>query len=289
MELRIGKKIFKWGERTYLMGILNVTPDSFSDGGKYTDPEKAVQRALRMQEEGADIIDIGGESTRPGAEPVPVKEELRRVCPVIEELVDKVEVPLSIDTYKAEVAEKAIELGVDMINDVSALRFDPNMVKVAKEYDVPIVLMHMKGMPKDMQINPFYEDVVKEVLSFLAERKKFAISKGIDKEKIILDPGIGFGKRTGKGIEDNCEILKRLKEFKVLGSPILVGPSRKTFIGNVCKDGNEPLPVDERLEGTLAAVAIAVFNGADMVRVHDVKEVKRCLRLLDFVLRQKLD
>ena len=287
MHLRIGNKDFRWGERTYIMGVLNVTPDSFSDGGKYLDPEKAVYRALRMQEEGADIIDIGGESTRPGAEPVPVEEELRRICPVLEELADKVKIPLSIDTYKAKVAEKAIELGVNMINDVSALRFDPDMVRVAREYDVPVVLMHMKGTPRDMQVNPFYEDVVREILSFLEERKRFAISYGIKEEKIILDPGLGFGKRTGRGIEDNCEILRRLKEFKALNSPILVGPSRKTFIGNICKDGEDPLPVEERLEGTLAAIAVAVFNGADIVRVHDVKEVRRFLRLIDFIVRNQ--
>lgn len=283
-DLRIGNRIFRWGERTYIMGILNVTPDSFSDGGKYLDPDRAVERALEMEREGADIIDIGGESTRPGSDMISVDEELRRVRPVLEEVCDKVSIPVSIDTYKSKVAKVAIDLGVDMINDISALRFDPDMADLVREHDLPIVLMHMKGTPKDMQINPFYDDVVHEIISFLQERKSFAISKGIDEEKIIVDPGIGFGKRTGRGIEDNCEIIRRLRELKVLGNPILIGPSRKTFIGNVCGDGKQ-LPVDERLEGTLAAVAISVVNGADIVRVHDVKEVKRGLRLIDLVVR----
>ena len=283
-ELKIGKRIFRWGKRTYIMGVLNVTPDSFSDGGKYLDPKRAVERALEMQAQGADIIDIGGESSRPGAEPVSVEEELRRVVPVLEEVCDKLDIPVSIDTYKSEVAEKAIELGADMVNDISALRFDPNMVKVVANYDVPVVLMHMKGTPRDMQLNPSYDDVMHEIVSFLYERKQFAVSHGVDEHKIILDPGIGFGKRTGKGIEDNCEILRRLKELKVLGNPVLVGASRKTFIGNVCGEG-EQLPVNERLEGSLAAIAVAVMNGADIVRVHDVKESKRFLRLMDRVIR----
>ena len=283
-DLKVGKKIFRWGEKTYIMGILNVTPDSFSDGGRFLDPDVAIERALQMQAEGADIIDVGGESSRPGAEPISVKEELRRVVPVLEEICDKLDIPVSIDTYKSEVAEKAIELGVEIVNDISALRFDPNMVKVVADYDVPVILMHMKGTPRDMQINPTYDDVMHEIVSFLYERKEFAISHGVDEHKIILDPGIGFGKRTGKGIEDNCEIIRRLRELKVLDSPILVGPSRKTFIGNVCGD-NEQLPINERLEGTLAAVVLSVINGADIVRVHDVKEVKRCLRLVDFVIR----
>ena len=283
-ELKIGKRIFRWGKRTYIMGVLNVTPDSFSDGGRFLNPDDAVKRALEMQAEGADIIDIGGESSRPGAEPVSVEEELRRVVPVLEEVCDKLDIPVSIDTYKSEVAEKAIELGADMVNDISALRFDPNMVKVVADYDVPVVLMHMKGTPRDMQLNPSYDDVMHEIVSFLHDRKQFAVSHGVDEHKIILDPGIGFGKRTGKGIEDNCEILRRLKELKVLGNPVLVGASRKTFIGNVCGEG-EQLPVNERLEGSLAAIAVAVMNGVDVVRVHDVKESKRFLRLMDRVIR----
>ncbi|HHF59280.1 MAG TPA: dihydropteroate synthase, partial [Thermoplasmatales archaeon] len=176
--------------------------------------------------------------------------------------------------------------GAAMVNDISALRFDSRMVRVVREYDVPVVLMHMKGTPKDMQKNPHYDDVMHEIISFLHERKKFAVNSGIDEEKIILDPGIGFGKRTGEGIEDNCEIIRRLRELKVLDSPILVGPSRKTFIGNVCSDGRNPLLVNQRLEGTLAAVALSAVNGADIVRVHDVMETKRCLKLVDSIIRK---
>ena len=284
--MRIGKKAFRWGEKTYIMGILNVTPDSFSDGGKYLDPERAVERALEMQAQGADIIDVGGESTRPGSERVSADEELKRVKPVLEEICDKLSIPVSIDTYKSEVAEAAIKAGAAMVNDISALRFDSRMVRVVREYDVPVVLMHMKGTPKDMQKNPHYDDVMHEIVSFLHERKKFAVNSGIDEEKIIIDPGIGFGKRTGEGIEDNCEIIRRLRELKVLDSPILVGPSRKTFIGNVCSDGRNPLPVNQRLEGTLAAVALSAVNGADIVRVHDVMETKRCLKLVDSIIRK---
>ncbi|KAA0012367.1 MAG: dihydropteroate synthase [Thermoplasmata archaeon] len=284
--MKIGKKVFRWGERTYIMGVLNVTPDSFSDGGRYLDPERAVERALEMQAQGADIIDVGGESTRPGSERIGADEELKRVKPVLEEICDKLSVPVSIDTYKSEVAEAAIRAGAAMINDISALRFDSGMVNVVKEYDVPVVLMHMKGTPKGMQENPHYDDVMHEIISFLHERKEFAVNNGIDGEKIILDPGIGFGKRTGKGIEDNCEIIGRLRELKVLGSPILVGPSRKTFIGNVCSDDDKPLPVDRRIEGTLAAVALSAVNGADIVRVHDVAEARRCLKLVDSIIRK---
>ncbi|RLF52238.1 MAG: dihydropteroate synthase [Thermoplasmata archaeon] len=284
--MKIGKKVFRWGERTYIMGVLNVTPDSFSDGGRYLDPERAVERALEMQAQGADIIDVGGESTRPGSERIGADEELKRVKPVLEEICDKLSVPVSIDTYKSEVAEAAIRAGAAMINDISALRFDSWMVNVVKEYDVPVVLMHMKGTPKGMQENPHYDDVMHEIISFLHERKEFAVNNGIDGEKIIVDPGIGFGKRTGKGIEDNCEIIGRLRELKVLGSPILVGPSRKTFIGNVCSDDDKPLPVDRRIEGTLAAVALSAVNGADIVRVHDVAEARRCLKLVDSIIRK---
>ncbi len=284
--MRIGKKAFRWGEKTYIMGILNVTPDSFSDGGKYLDPERAVERALEMQAQGADIIDVGGESTRPGSERVSADEELKRVKPVLEEICDKLSIPVSIDTYKSEVAEAAIKAGVAMVNDISALRFDSRMVRVVREYDVPVVLMHMKGTPKDMQKNPHYDDVMHEIVSFLHERKKFAVNSGIDEEKIIIDPGIGFGKRTGEGIEDNCEIIRRLRELKVLDSPILVGPSRKTFIGNICSDGDKPLPVNQRIEGTLAAVALSAVNGADIVRVHDVMGTKRCLKLVDSIIRK---
>lgn len=282
--LKIGNKKFELGKRTIVVGILNVTPDSFADGGEYFSLEDAVEHAISMEKEGADIIDIGGESTRPGAKPVSLQEEINRVIPVIEQLVDKISVPISIDTYKSEIARKALDLGVVMVNDVSALRDDKKLADVVVEYNVPICLMHMKGKPRNMQVNPVYDDVVREIRNFLEERTDYALSCGIKKENIIIDPGIGFGKRTGKGIEDNCKILGRLPELKSLGFPILVGPSRKTFIGNVCGD-NQPLPVTDRLEGSLAATCLAVVNGADIVRVHDVSETRRCVDLVDCVVR----
>ncbi|HEC81214.1 MAG TPA: dihydropteroate synthase [Thermoplasmatales archaeon] len=283
-ELKIGDKRFQLGKKTIIMGILNVTPDSFSDGGRFLSVDKAVKHALQMEKDGVDIIDIGGESTRPGSSPVTVEEEMQRVLPVLEQLIEKTRVPLSIDTYKSKVAEKALDLGANMINDVSALRGDPMMVKIAKDYDVPICLMHMKGTPKNMQVNPSYDDVMQEIIDFFKQRIEYVVSQGIKKENIIVDPGIGFGKRTGKGVEDNCEILRRLPELKKLGFPILIGASRKTFIGNVC-GGVEPLPVSDRLEGSLAAACVAVMNGADIIRVHDVKETRRCIDLVDRVIR----
>lgn len=282
--LKIGNKKFELGKRTIVVGILNVTPDSFADGGEYFSLEDAVEHAISMEKEGADIIDIGGESTRPGAKPVSLREEMNRVIPVIEQLVDKISVPISIDTYKSGIARKALDLGVVMVNDVSALRGDKKLADVVVEYDVPICLMHMKGKPRNMQVNPVYDDVVREIRNFLEERTDYALSCGIKKENIIIDPGIGFGKRTGKGIEDNCKILRRLPELKSLGFPILVGPSRKTFISNVCGGGKQ-LPVSDRLEGSLAATCLAVVNGADIVRVHDVSETRRCVDLVDCVVR----
>ena len=278
-EMKIGKKNFKFGKKTYIMGILNVTPDSFYDGGKYFDAEKAVERAKQMEKEGADIIDVGGESTRPFSEPIKAREEMKRVLPVIEMLMDELKIPVSIDTYKPEVAEKALERGAAMINDVTALK-NEKMAEIAAEYDVPVCIMHMKGEPKNMQINPSYEDVMEEIYEFLKERIEFAIRKGIDEKKIIVDPGIGFGKRTGGGIEDNCDIIAHLMELKSLGKPILVGISRKTFIGNITKTS-----VEERLEGSLGAEAIAIANGADIIRCHDVLATKRMAMVVDAIVR----
>jgi len=282
---KIGKKLFDLDERTIIMGILNVTPDSFSNGGKHYSLEMAVNRAISIEKEGADIIDIGGESTRPGAASVSLEDEKNRIIPVLEQLVDKLHVPISVDTYKSEVAKKALDLGASMINDISALRGDKKLANVVAKYDAPICLMHMKGNPRDMQVDPIYDDVVKEIYNSLKERIDYAIFEGIKKERIMIDPGIGFGKRTGRGVEDNCEIIRRLSEFKTLGYPIMVGASRKTFIGNVC-GGKKPLTATERLEGSLAAACLAVANGADIVRVHDVKETRRCLDLVDCVVRK---
>jgi len=285
-NLKIGNKIFKLEKKTIVMGILNVTPDSFSDGGRFFSVDKAVEHAVYMSKEGADIIDIGGESTRPGSKSISLDEEMDRVIPVIEQLIGKLKIPISIDTYKSEIAREALDLGVGMVNDITALQGDKKLVNIIAEYDVPVCLMHMKGNPRDMQINPVYDDVVKEIHDFLKEQTKYAILHNVKKENIIIDPGLGFGKRTGKGVEDNCQILNRLLEFKDLGFPIMVGASRKTFIGNVC--GNKkPLPVSERLEGSLAAACLAVVNGADIIRVHDVKETRRCVDLIDCVIRKQ--
>ena len=278
------KKI-KVGSKTLIMGILNVTPDSFSDGGKFNTIDKAVKHAIQMEKDGADIIDIGGESTRPGAKAVPLDVELNRVIPVIKKLVDQVSVPLSIDTYKSEIAEKALDLGVSMVNDITALRGDKKLVDIVASYDVSVCLMHMKGNPHDMQINPEYDDIISEIKGFLKERAEYAIFNNVKKDNIIIDPGLGFGKRTGQGIEDNYEILNRLHEFKDLGYPILIGPSRKTFIGNIYGKTN-PLPVDKRLEGSLEAAVIAVSNGADIIRVHDVKETRKRIDLIEDITKK---
>ena len=283
-NLNIGDKKFDLKHKTILMGILNVTPDSFYDGGKYFSPDKAIKHALVMEKQGADIIYIGGESTRPGAKKISAKEEINRIVPTIEELVKKINIPISVDTYKSKVAKKTIDAGASMINDISALRGDKSLVKIVSEYEIPICLMHMKGNPGNMQNNPFYKDLIKEIVIFLKERTEFAVLNNIKKEKIIIDPGIGFGKRTGRGIEDNCEILRKLDKLKLLKFPIMVGASRKTFIGNAYGD-DKSLIIKERLEGSLAAACIAVMNGANIIRTHDVKETRSCLNLIDCVIR----
>ncbi len=267
-------------KKTHVMGILNVTPDSFSDGGLYLDRKAAVEHALRMVEDGADIIDIGGESTRPGAEPVPLDEELRRTIPVIEAIASKVDVPISIDTYKAEVAKRAIEAGASVVNDISGLRFDPEMASVVAETGAAVVVMHIKGTPRDMQKNPKYQDLFGEIIEYLRGSMEIAKKAGVPEERIIIDPGIGFGKRP----EHNLQIINRLDRFSVLGRPILVGPSRKSFIGLILDN----LPPAERVEGTAAAVAISVFRGASIVRVHDVKAMSRVVRVADAIKRESI-
>jgi dihydropteroate synthase len=264
------------GKRTLIMGILNVTPDSFSDGGRYLEPERAVAHGLRLVKEGADIIDIGGESTRPGADPVPAEEELRRVIPVIEGIKQESNVMISIDTYKAQVAEVALAAGAGMVNDISALRLDEEMINVAVKYDVPVVLMHMQGTPRTMQENPQYNDVVSDIINFLGERIAAAAAAGIPKERLIIDPGIGFGKL----LQHNLEILRRLDEFKALGRPILIGPSRKSFIGQLTG-----APVEERLPGTIASIVLGILRGADIIRVHDVREARQAVQVADAIIR----
>lgn len=280
MKLILREKEFNFN-RTYIMGIINVTPDSFYDGGLFIKPDEAVKKAIELVKEGVDIIDIGGESTRPGAIPVSEEEELKRVIPVIKKFreIDN-ETPISIDTYKANVAEQAILNGADIINDISSGTFDDNMVKIVAKYNSSYVIMHMKGKPLDMQQNPVYSEkgVVYDIKEFFIKQIKRLKDYGIDLNKIILDPGIGFGKT----FNDNIEILNNLFEFRSLGFPILVGTSRKSFIGNILGK-----PPSERLYGTIASVVLSIINGAAIVRVHDVREVKDAVVITDRILRNK--
>jgi len=257
------------GERTLIMGILNVTPDSFSDGGRYVDLDRAVAHARELVEAGADILDIGGESTRPGSAPVEAAEELDRVLPVIRALAGECKVPLSIDTYKAEVADRAIEAGAHIINDVWGAKKDPRMAEVAAKLDVPIILMHNRT-------NTDYTDFYRDFLNDLHESVNIAKAAGVKEDKIILDPGIGFA----KSLEQNLETMRRLDELVALGYPVLLATSRKSMIGKVLD-----LPVDQRVEGTAATVALGIERGCQMVRVHDVKEMKRVAKMMDAMLR----
>jgi len=266
------------GKRTLIMGVLNLTPDSFYDGGRYTTLERALARAEQMIAEGADILDIGGESTRPGADPVPLEEEIRRTLPVIEAIAARYDIALSIDTTKSEVARLALQAGAHIVNDISGMRFDPRMPEVVAEAGALVILMHIKGTPKTMQQNPTYEDVVREVRDTLAQHAERAQQAGIPKERIWLDPGIGFGKT----LEHNLQLLRRLPDLKSLGYPVLVGTSRKSFIGLILGG----LPPEERLEGTLATLALAIAWGADAVRVHDVKEAFRAVKVADALVRR---
>ena len=261
-------------QRTHLMGILNITPDSFSDGGNYQEPERALDRAWEMAEDGADIIDIGGESSRPGAQPVSTDDELDRVIPVIRTIAKKITVPISVDTVKAEVAEAALDAGAEIINDISALNFDSKMVEVAGRYRAPVVIMHMPGNPRTMQNNPDYSDLIGQIRQYLSESMVVAEDHGV--EQIIIDPGIGFGKTT----EHNLQILRELDKFLDLGRPLLVGASRKSFIGNVLD-----LPVDDRMEGSLAVAIWAAIKGAHILRVHEVKETRRSLGMIEAIAK----
>ncbi len=260
--------------RTLVMGVLNVTPDSFSDGGRYLQPEQAIERGEQMVREGADLLDVGAESTRPRSEPITHEEEWRRLEPVLKVLVDRLDIPVSVDTYKPDTAAKALDLGASFLNDVTGLR-NEEMVRVVAGYDVPAVIMHMQGDPKTMQVDPQYREVVADILRFFRERVADAVRGGVDEEKLIVDPGIGFGKTLGH----NLEILRRLGEFRSLGRPILIGPSRKSFIGKVLD-----LEVDERLEGSLTATVLAMAKGASIVRVHEVRETVRAIRMADAIL-----
>ena len=266
-----------FSRKTYVMGILNVTPDSFSDGGLFFHKQRAVEQALRMVKEGADIIDIGGESTRPGADPVSVKEEIKRVVPVISALAEKVRVPISIDTCKAQVADEAVSAGASIINDISGLRYDKGMAGVAAHHKVPVVIMHIKGTPGNMQKNPVYKALIPEIMDYLRGGIDIALNAGVSDDMMIIDPGIGFGKT----VWHNLEIINRLDEFKGFEKPVLLGPSRKSFIGKLL--GN--LPVTDRLEGTAAAIAIGISKGANIIRVHDIKEMSRVAKIADEISR----
>jgi len=275
-RLRLPSRTLALGERTLIMGVLNITPDSFSDGGLYLNVDAAVARALEIERAGADILDIGGESTRPGSEPVSASEEMRRILPVLERLRGHLKIPISVDTSKAEVAEAAAYQGAEILNDVTALRADPRLAEVARQRKLPLILMHMRGEPRTMQKLPFARDVMRDVAAGLRRAVAMARRAGVAKSQIVLDPGIGFGKSAAQ----NFELLARLPELARLGFPLLVGPSRKSFIGKVLGEVEK----DERVWGTAATVAACVLGGAHIVRVHDVAEMVQVARVADAVL-----
>lgn len=274
---QVNGKEFTLGPRTWIMGVINITPDSFSDGGLFFDNDKALEKGLQLVEAETDIIDIGGESTRPGSEPVSPEEEIRRVVPLITALRKRTETLISIDTTKSEVAQAALDAGADIVNDISALRFDPRMAPLVAEENVPVILMHMKGTPKTMQVNPTYEDVLLEVKTFLEESIDKAQASGIKKERIIIDPGIGFG----KSIKHNLVLINNLHILEGLERPILIGVSRKSFIGTILDS-----PPEERLEGTIASAILSIIHGAHILRVHDVASVKKAVQVAEAIMRE---
>jgi dihydropteroate synthase len=278
--------LLEWSEfslnlaaRTHVMGILNVTPDSFSDGGRFFHRDRAIEQGLAMAQDGADIIDVGGESTRPYSQRITKGEELDRIIPVVEGLRKELSIPISVDTLKAEVAREALRAGASMVNDISALRFDPGMTALVAEANVPVILMHMKGTPNNMQDKPVYRNLIQEIIDFLEGAAGRAVQGGIRREMTIVDPGIGFGKT----FDQNLEIIRELSRFRCLGRPVLLGSSRKAFIGHILDR-----PVHERDTGTMATVAAAVMNGAHMVRVHDVKRAVETVRVIDAIKRGKV-
>ncbi len=281
--LKFGGRQLELGARTCIMGVVNVTPDSFSDGGQYYQTEVAIAQALRLADEAADIIDIGGESTRPFSDGVSIEEECKRVLPVIEKVAEQVAVPISIDTTKSLVARKAIEAGASIINDVSALRFDAELAAVAVEFDAPLILMHMLGDPGTMQSAPHYDDVVNDIRTFLIDAVERAVSLGLDRDKLVVDPGIGFGKTIGH----NLSLIKHLSQFADLDLPVLIGTSRKAFIRKTLSDvqGEELAPQSpEVATGTQATVTAAILNGAHIVRVHDVAPTVATAKIADAIL-----
>jgi len=265
------------GQRTWLMGILNITPDSFSDGGLYYNKQNAVNRGLQLIEEGADILDIGGESSRPGSDPITAEEEKKRILPVLSEIRKKTDTFISVDTTKSEVLKAALDQGADILNDISGMRFDPKMLEVASEKNIPVVIMHMKGTPKNMQKRPKYKNVIEEIKSFLKKRVKTALKTGIKKNKIIIDPGIGFGKR----LKDNLIIIGNLSSFKELALPILIGVSRKSFIENLLN-----VTPDQRIEGTIASSLVSVLQGAHILRSHDIASLKKAVIVTEAIMNE---
>ena len=277
MIIRHDKGYLDISKKTLVMGILNVTPDSFFDGGKYYDIEDALNRARKMIDDGADIIDIGGESTRPNSTYVSAEEEARRIVPVIKELSKEIQIPISIDTYKSEVADKAIKAGAQIINDISGLQADKELVRVAAANNTPIIIMHIRGRPHDFPKDPVYVELIPEIISFLERRIEYSVKSGIARDKIIIDPGIGFGKRA----EHNLEILKHLNKFKHLNLPIMIGTSHKSFISKALElsGSNDTKENNSRLIGTLVSLVIAVSKGANIVRVHDVKDAVQVIKM----------
>ncbi len=283
-KLKLRASVLALGERTLVMGVLNVTPDSFSDAGKFFSPERAIARALEIEKQGADLVDIGGESTRPGSGGTPAAEELRRVLPVLEGLRGRLKIPISIDTQKSEVAEASIAAGAELINDISGLKSDPRIAEVAALLRVPLILMHMRGEPRTMQKKPFARDALRDVAAGLRAAVKKAIRAGVAKSQIVLDPGIGFG----KSFRQNYELLARLPELAKLGYPLLLGTSRKTFLGATLARNGAHAPPEERIWGTAATLTASILGGAHIVRVHDVSEMVQVARVADCALNPKL-
>lgn len=277
MSLMIREKSFVWGKQTYLMGVLNITPDSFSDGGDYNDLEAAFNRAQGLVSAGADILDVGGQSTRPGAKEISLEEELERVIPIIRRIRQYLNVPISVDTTRATIAQQAIQAGADLVNDISGGTFDPEMLPTVASGNVPMILMHLRGTPETMQQLTDYDDLVGEILAVLRERLMAAEKAGIDRSRLIIDPGIGFGKTA----EQNLELLRQLNQFRSLGVPMLVGTSRKSFIGKILNQ-NDP---KQRVWGTASTCCAAIAQGADILRVHDLPEMWEVSRVADAIWR----
>jgi dihydropteroate synthase len=279
--VQLGSATLILGPRTLIMGVLNTTPDSFSDGGKFLDSQCAVEHALAMQRDGADLIDIGAESTRPGSEEITSEDELRRLLPVLTALRPQLQIPISIDTRRSAVAEAALQAGAEIINDVSGLQYDPRLAQISAKYRAPLVLTHMRGEPRTMQKGPFAKDVVREVVSGLRASLAKARKAGVAKSQIILDPGIGFGKTHAQ----NYELLRTLPRLAKLGYPLLVGTSRKGFLGATLARDGQPAPPEQRIWGTAATVTASILNGAHIVRVHDVAEIVQVARVADRLLQ----